>query len=66
MHFGKTSLLFASLSRFISMMDDGQDEPTEANQLFEQYKEKYADTLARSKEIKVDDVFVLAMALAAE
>lgn len=66
MHFGKTSLLFASLSRFISMMDDGQDEPTEANQLFEQYKEKYANTLARSKEIKVDDVFVLAMALAAE
>ena len=66
MPLGKTSMLFASLSRFIAMMDDGQEEPTEATQRFEEYKERYAGTLATSKEIKVDDVFVLAMALAAE
>ena len=66
MPLGKTSLLFASLSRFIAMMDDGQEEPTEATQQFEQYKEKYANMLATSKEVKVDDVFVLSMALAAE
>ena len=59
-------MLFACLSRFIAMMDEGQDEPTEATLRFDQYKEKYAGTLAVSKEIKIDDVFVLAMALAAE
>lgn len=59
-------MLFASLSRFIAMMDDGQEEPTEATIQFDRFKELFAASLATSKDLKVDDVFVLAMALAAE
>ena len=66
MPLSKTSMLFACISRYIAMMDEGQDEPTEATQRFEQYKEKYANSVAISGELKIDDVFVLSMALAAE
>ena len=66
MPLSKTSMLFACISRYIAMMDEGQDEPTEATQRFEQYKEKYAGSVAVSGELKIDDVFVLSMALAAE
>lgn len=61
-----TSMLFACLSRFIALMDQGQDEPTNATLQFDHYKECYARSLTESKEIKIDDVFVLATALAAE
>ena len=66
MPMSKTSMLFACLSRFIAMMDEGQEEPTEATGRFDQFKERYANKLAEDKEVKIDDVFVLAMALAAE
>ena len=64
MPLANSSTLFASLSRFIALMDKGQDEPTEATRAFELYKENFASSLvSKSYEIKVDDVFILATAL---
>lgn len=66
MPMSKTAMLFACLSRFIAMMDQGQDEPTEATLRFDEYKERFAASLSVSYELKIDDVFMLATALAAE
>ena len=60
------STLFACLSRFIAMMDQGQETPSACEDNFNQYKENFAGMLAGSHELKVDDVFVLATPLAAE
>lgn len=48
------------------MIDQGQDEPTKASQMFDEYKENFAGSLAESYELKIDDVFVMATPLAAE
>ena len=61
-----TSMLFACLSRFIALMDQGQEEPVEASTAFDVFKESFAQSLAASHELKIDDVFILATALAAE
>ena len=61
-----SSMLFACLSRFIAMVEAGQDMPTEASNRFDLYKENFAGTLAISHELKIDDVFVMATPLAAE
>lgn len=66
MPMSKTAMLFACLSRFISLIDQGQDEPTEASLRFDQYKESFAANLSVSYELKIDDVFTLATPLAAE
>ena len=62
----KTTMFFACLSRYIAIIDEEQDEPTEATAYFEQYKERYAATLVNHKELKVGDIFALSMAFAAE
>ena len=59
-------MLFANISRFIAIMDEGQDQPTEATQSFDVFKENYAQSIAISHELKIDDVFVLANSLATE
>jgi len=40
--------------------------PTQAEAAFNEFKEKYAEMLAFSRELKIDDVFALATPLAAE